>query len=119
MLATWWKNGEDVLLGRFGAAAQWPPRPLSPLCLPINTEGESITKEERNRTRGLGKKRDKTGERTTQKRREGEREREREGRRENRKQKREEGKKEKKRKEKEKQSILQRREEEGPPLEPP
>jgi len=46
LLATWWKKEGDVPLGRFGAAAQWPPQPrLPPLFLPIKT-GKREEKED-------------------------------------------------------------------------
>jgi hypothetical protein len=49
LLATWWKKEGDVPLGRFGAAAQWPPQPrLPPLFLPIKIgEGEEKRTEKR------------------------------------------------------------------------
>jgi hypothetical protein len=53
LLATWWKNGGDVPLGRFGAAAQWPPRSLSPPCFsPINTGEMRGKKEKKDNKRG-------------------------------------------------------------------
>ena len=87
----WWKKEGDVPLRRFGAAAQWPPRPRTPWTgvvgglpppsvLPINTEGGKLRKgiekgEKRKKKKGNEgrERRENTREEKGEKRKENER----------------------------------------------
>jgi hypothetical protein len=85
----WWKKEGDVPLRRFGAAAQWPPRPRTPWTgvvgglpppsvLPINTEGGKLRKGTEKGEKKKGTK-DERDERTRERREQREEGKEEEG----------------------------------------
>jgi len=66
LLTMWWKNEGDVPLGRFRAAAQWPPQPCpSPVFAYKNRGAEQKKREERQEDRKeKRKKKEETVKRT-------------------------------------------------------